>query len=115
MCIESFLRYIRYEKNFSSHTVLSYRNDLSQFVDYYFTCKAEKFSPKSVDRDLVRNWIVYLVEKGGAPRSISRKVSTLRSFFKFLVKEGVVPFTPIQNIQLPKISKPLPAFLKEED
>ena len=115
MCIESFLRYIRYEKNFSSHTVLSYRNDLSQFVDYYFTCKAEKFSPKSVDRDLVRNWIVYLVEKGGAPRSISRKVSTLRSFFKFLVKEGVVPFTPIQNIQLPKISKPLPAFLKEEE
>ena len=115
MSIESFLGYIRYEKNFSSHTVLSYRNDLSQFVDYYFTCKAEKFSPKSVDRDLVRNWIVYLVEKGGAPRSISRKVSTLRSFFKFLVKEGVVPFTPIQNIQLPKISKPLPAFLKEEE
>lgn len=115
MCIESFLRYIQYEKNFSSHTVLSYRNDLLQFVDYYFTCKSERFSPKSVDRDLVRNWIVYLVEKGRTPRSISRKVSTLRSFFKFLVKEGIIPFTPIQNIQLPKISKSLPAFLKEEE
>lgn len=49
------------------------------------------------------------------PRSISRKVSALRSFFKFLVKEGIIPFTPVQNIQLPKISKPLPAFLKEEE
>ena len=115
MCIESFLRYIRYEKNFSSHTVLSYRNDLLQFVDYYVACKDERFAPKSVDQDLVRNWIVYLVEKGRMPRSISRKVSALRSFFKFLVKEGIIPFTPVQNIQLPKISKPLPAFLKEEE
>ena len=56
MCIESFLRYIRYEKNFSSHTVLSYRNDLLQFVDYYVACKDERFAPKSVDQDLVRNW-----------------------------------------------------------
>ena len=53
MCIESFLRYIRYEKNFSSHTVLSYRNDLLQFVDYYVACKDERFAPKSVDQDLV--------------------------------------------------------------
>ena len=102
MCIESFLRYIRYEKNFSSHTVLSYRNDLLQFVDYYFTCKSEGFS-QICRSGSGRNWIVYLVEKGRTPRSISRKVSTLRSFFKFLVKEGIIPFTPIQNIQLPRL------------
>lgn len=115
MCIESFLRYIRYEKNYSSHTVLSYRNDLLQFEAYYVECKAEKFSPESVDLDLVRDWVVCLVEKGVSPRSVSRKVSALRSFFKFLVKKGIISVTPIRNIQLPKMRKSLPAFLKEEE
>lgn len=114
MWIESFLRYIRYEKNFSSHTVLSYKNDLFQF-EAFVTRETGAFSPESVDLDLVRNWVVNLVEEGVSPRSVSRKVSALRSFFKFLVKREVVSSTPIHDIQLPKIRKRLPSFLKQEE
>lgn len=114
MWIESFLRYIRYEKNFSSHTVLSYKNDLFQF-EAYVTRETGAFSPESVDLDLARNWVASLVEEGMSSRSVRRKVSALRSFFKFLVKEEVVSSSPIRDIQLPKIRKRLPFFLKQEE
>ena len=114
MWIESFLRYIRYEKNYSSHTVLSYKNDLFQF-EAYVTRETGVFAPETIDLDIVRNWVVSLVEEGMTPRSVSRKVSAVRSFFKFLLRRGVVSTIPTRNIQLPKIRKPLPAFLKEKE
>lgn len=114
MCIKSFLSYIRYEKNLSSHTVLSYKNDLFQFKAYMVR-ETGTFSPESVDLDMVRNWVVSLVEGNISPRTISRKVSALRSFFKFLVKRKVISSTPIRGIQLPKIRKQLPAFLRQEE
>ena len=114
MLIESFLRYIRYEKNYSSHTVLSYKNDLFQFRDYVVRETGE-FRPEQTDRDQVRNWVVSLVKEGDLPRSVGRKISALRSFFKFLVLQKVIPDTPIRNIQLPKIRKRLPSFVKQEE
>ena len=114
MWIESFLRYIRYEKNYSSHTVLSYKNDLFQFKDFV-TGEIGEFTPEMIDRDIVRNWVVVLVERGDAPRSVSRKISALRSFFKYLVAQKVIADTPIRNIQLPKIRKRLPSFVKQDE
>ena len=81
MLIESFLGYIRYEKKYSSHTVLSYKNDLFQFRDFV-TKEIGEFAPEKIDRDIVRNWVVVLVENGEAPRTVSRKISALRSFFR---------------------------------
>ena len=112
MLIESFLGYIRYEKKYSSHTVLSYKNDLFQFRDFV-TKEIGEFAPEKIDRDIVRNWVVVLVENGEAPRTVSRKISALRSFFKYLVIQKKITDTPIRNIQLPKIRKRLPSFVKQ--
>ncbi|MCH5329051.1 MAG: tyrosine recombinase XerC [Coprobacter sp.] len=114
MLIESFLRYIRYEKNYSFHTVLSYKNDLFQFRDFV-TAETGTFAPQRVDRDLVRNWVVALVEAGETARTVSRKVSALRSFFKYLVVRKEVSDTPVRDIQLPKIRKRLPSFVKQDE
>lgn len=81
----------------------------------YMVRETGTFSPESVDLDMVRNWVVSLVEGNISPRTISRKVSALRSFFKFLVKRKVISSTPIRGIQLPKIRKQLPAFLRQEE
>jgi Site-specific recombinase XerD len=80
--MESFLRYIRYEKNYSSHTVVSYNNDLLQFKSYLKDTVGE-FDPTKVDKDQVRNWIALMSSQGMSVSSIKRKISTLRSFLNF--------------------------------
>ena len=79
MWIESFLRYVRYEKNYSSHTVLSYRRDLLQFRDYLSRLEGS-VSLDSVERDHVRNWAALLIEEGNSSRTVARKFPALRTF-----------------------------------
>lgn len=114
MIKESFLRYIRYERNLSSHTVLSYNNDLIQFEEF-LRQQTGAFDIQSVDVDLVRNWMVALMENGVSPRSVARKISSLRAFFKFLVKQGLLSKTPIYSLSLPKVRKKLPVFVKPDE
>lgn len=111
---ESFINYLKYEKRFSSHTVVAYTNDLDQFVQYC-TKMVGEFSVKKVDSTLVRSWVVSLMEQGLSPRSVSRKVTTLKSFFKFLMKEQVVEINPAVGLPLPKIRKKLPNFVEENN
>ncbi len=111
---ESFINYLKYEKRFSSHTVVAYTNDLDQFVQYC-TKMIGEFSVKTVDSTLVRGWIVSLMEHDLSPRSVSRKVTTLKSFFKFLMKEQVVEINPAVGLPLPKIRKKLPNFVEENN
>lgn len=113
MMVESFMRYIRYEKNFSSHTVISYKNDLLQFKDYVERETGE-FDPLNVDKDVVRNWMVELSQDGMATSSVKRKLSALRSFFRFLKKEGKITESPLCLISLPKARKSLPVFVRED-
>lgn len=114
MWIESFLRYIQYEKAFSSHTVLSYKNDLFSFREFVEQRQAD-FVARTVDARLIRFYIVKLVDDGISPRTIARKISTLRSFFRYLVKEGEVSVNPVVGVQLPKTTKKLPSFLKTRE
>ncbi len=111
MMIESFLRYIRYEKNYSSHTVNSYQNDLLQFEKY---CRGliGDFDPLQVDLDIVRNWMVSLSDEGVGVSSVKRKISALRSFYKYLKREGKIKESPLCLLSMPKSRKKLPVFIR---
>jgi len=113
MTIESFLRYLQYEKNYSSHTVESYENDLSQFKHFVFG--DETFDPKIIDAVWIRRWMVSLMEEGYSPLSVNRKLSSLKSFFKYLCKNKYIETSPVKNLHGPKTTKPLPYFVKESD
>ena len=113
--IDSFLDYLRYERNYSLCTVTSYAKDLKQFEDFVKERKEGTFVAKEVDADLVRNWIVSLLEEKIAPASVNRKLSSLKSFFKFLMKEQIVSVDPVRFVTGPKVKKRLPVFVKEKD
>ena len=111
---ESFIDYLKYEKRNSSHTVTAYRKDLDQFV-LYCTERVGEFDVKRVDAKLVRSWIVSLMEQKYTPRSVNRKISTVKAFFRFLMKNEVVENNPAVNIPVPKIRKKLPNFVEENN
>ena len=113
MFIESFLRYLQYEKNYSSHTVESYSNDISQFK--YFVFGEEILDPKTVDSVWIRRWMVSLMNEGYSPLSVNRKLSSLKSFFKYLCKYKHIETSPVKNLRGPKVNKPLPHFVKDLD
>ena len=110
---ESFINYLKNEKRYSSHTIVAYKNDLDQFV-LFCTEMIGEFNVKEVDSKLVRNWVVSLMEQNLSPRSASRKVTTLKTFFKYLMREQIVDNNPAVNIPLPKIRKKLPNFVEEK-
>jgi integrase/recombinase XerC len=110
---ESFFNYLKYEKRLSAHTVVAYKNDLDQFVQFCTEMVGE-FNVKGVNSKLLRDWVIFLMEGGISPRSVNRKVSTVKSFFKFLMKEEIVDVNPVVNIPVPKIRKKLPIFAGEE-
>ncbi len=111
---ESFISYMKYEKRYSSHTLVAYKKDLDQFVLYCIEMIGE-FNVKAVDSGVLRNWIVYLMEQQLTPRSVNRKVSTIKAFFRFLMKNEVVESNPAVNLTLPKIRKKLPNFVEENN
>ena len=111
MWIEAFLRYVRYEKNYSSHTVLSYGKDLEQYADY-LRLEAEGTAPEAAHRDHVRNWAASLMEAGDSPRTVARKLSALRTFYSYLIKQKVIADTPMRDVALPRAAKPLPVFVR---
>ena len=112
--IDEFLQYIQYEKNYSSHTVLSYHTDLIQFCDFLETAPAE-FPYSVISSDDIRKWIVYMLSEDVSPRTLSRKMSTLKSYWHFLLVKGYVRNNPTLKIVLPKTKKALPAFFKESE
>jgi len=111
---ESFINYLRYEKRYSPHTVIAYSKDLDQFVSYC-TEVIGGFDINRVDTKLVRSWIVVLMEQQLSPRSVNRKVTTIKAFFKYLMKEHLVEKNPGVNLPLPKIRKKLPTFVDEKN
>lgn len=110
---ESFINYLKYEKRTSPHTVVAYKKDLDQFV-CFITKMIGEFDVNRVDTRLVRAWVVSLMEEGLTPRSVNRKVSTVKAFFRFLMKEKIVETNPAVNLPLPKIRKKLPGFVEEK-
>lgn len=115
MLIDSFLDYLRYERNYSNYTIGAYSKDLRQFEDYVKKYKEGIFDPVDVDTDLVRNWVVLLMDEKLSPVSVNRKLSSLKSFFKFLMKQGSISVNPLRLITGPKTKKPLPYFIKDKE
>ncbi len=111
--IDSFLNYLRFEKRFSAHTVISYQNDLSQFESYLK--KNYEEPPQSANYGMVRSWIVDLVEKKLDHLSVNRKIASLRSYYKFLMRQEIVSKDPMMKIKVLKTKKKLPHFVKEPD
>lgn len=111
--IDSFLNYLRFEKRFSNHTVISYQNDLSQFEIYLKKNFEEE--PQSAQYGMVRSWIVQLSEDKLDPLSINRKVASLRSYYKFLLRQELITKDPMMKIKILKTKKKLQHFVKEAD
>lgn len=114
MLVKAFLEYLRVERNYSSETLVSYENDLRQFETYFTNLDAE-LTWTSADMDIIRQWMVELMEMKYAATSVNRKLSTLRSFYKFLLLRGLLVQDPMRKVKGPKRKKPLPVFVKEQD
>lgn len=114
MLIDSFLDHLRYERNYSERTITSYRIDLLQFGEY-LKKKEEKNEFTTADADLVRGWVVSLMDEKCKPASVNRKLSSLRSFYRFLIREGKMAVNPMAKVVGPKKKKPLPVFLREDE
>jgi len=110
---ELFLNYLTVERRFSKHTITSYQTDLLQFANYIKNTY-ELDEIKEISHLYIRSWIVSLMESKIDAKSVNRKISTLRSFYKFLIKTEAVDKNPMLKIQAPKISKKLPEFLDEK-
>ena len=114
MLIESFLDYLRLERNYSGKTIVSYRTDLREFEGFLKETEAE-LDWRKVHADHVRNWMVYLMGTGKAVTSVNRKLSSLRSFYRFLLRRREVTVDPMSKVVGPKKKKPLPYFVREKD
>ncbi len=113
MTIERYIQYIQYEKRYSKHTIIAYTNDLDQFFSY-ISEQYEITDIKNINYSIVRSWLVNLMENSISTRTINRKLSTLKSFFKFLIREGEISENPMRKIIPPKSSKRLPVFIELE-
>ena len=114
MLIKSFLDYLRYERNYSEKTVLAYSEDIKQLQEFAQE-EYGRFNPLEVEAELIREWIVSLMDRGYTSTSVNRKLSSLRSFYKYLLRQGEVTKDPLCKITGPKNKKPLPVFLKESE
>ena len=115
MQIEDFLKYIRYELNLSACTVLSYSTDLRQFAEYLTGGTGEGLDVASVTAGDIRAWIAHLSKRGVSARSIRRKVQAVRAFYRYLIKRGDAIENPAADVELAKLRKPLPVFVREEN
>ena len=114
MMIEQFLNYLKFERNYSAKTVDEYGNDLRAFQSYFKNMDAH-LTWESVDSDVIRDWMESMMDKGNIATSINRRLSALRSFFRFALSRHLVESDPAHVITGPKKEKPLPQFLKDKE
>ena len=112
MKFDLFLAYIQFEKRFSKHTIKAYQSDLEQFQTYLFATYSIQQNAE-ITHQHIRSWIIALMQAGMTPRSINRKLSTLKSFFQFLIKKGKLEKDPMLKVTAPKTGKRLPVFVEE--
>jgi integrase/recombinase XerC len=112
--IESFLKYLQYEKRVSAHTSLAYKSDLDQFSEFLKVTFPET-ALESADYGIIRSWIISLVDSEIKASSVNRKIASLKTFYKFLMRQEVISKNPMQKIRVLKTQKRLPSFVKEGD
>ncbi len=118
--IEQFLEHLRYERNVSSHTLRNYSSDLEQFLDFLApadpkTGKRQTPEVSAIDHLTIREWLASLHTAQKKKASIARKLAALRTFFQFLVREGVLELNPAKLVATPKLEKKLPKHLSIEE
>ena len=114
MYLEDFINYIKSEKRFSKHTITSYETDLNQFFNY-IKAESQITNPKDVSFKLIRNWISSLLENNLKSTSVNRKISSLKSYYKFLLVSNYVDTNPTLKLISPKSSKRLPVFVEKDN
>lgn len=112
--IKEFLDYLRFERNYSPRTIDSYGEDLHEFERYFRNLDCH-LSWETVDADVIRDWMGSMMDRGNTARSVNRRLSALRSLFRFALSHGLVDKDPAHLITGPKADKPLPYFLREKD
>ena len=110
MFLERFFNYLQYERRYSQHTLTAYKNDLLQFENFLKEFESDFLT---ANHQQIRTWMITLLDDGIEARSANRKISTLRAFYKFLVKEEILSSNPVAKVQAPKLAKKLPSFVEE--
>ncbi len=108
--LQKFLNYLKGEKNYSPHTILNYSHDLKEFFSFIGDASVE-----GIDKDKVRSYLAKLNADGLSKRTVSRRMAALRTFYRFLVREGLVSKNPLASVRNPKQEKKLPIILDESD
>ncbi len=109
---DKFIDYIQFEKRYSSNTIIAYNKDLEQFL-HFVNERYNIDNIANIDHHIVRSWLIELMDNNIGARSVNRKLTTLKSYFKFLLKEEIVSDNPMNKIQAPKVSKRLPYFVEQ--
>jgi len=112
--VDSFIKYISFEKRYSQHTVNSYQNDLNQFSQY-LSSNFQILELQESTQLMVRSWILSLMDSGIAAKSVNRKIASLRSYYKFLLKRETISKDPTAKVKLLKTPKQLPNFVDESE
>lgn len=110
---DTFISYLQHEKRYSAHTILAYDTDLKQFLDF-LQAQYQLSVPSEATHFIIRSWIVSLMENKLDPRSVNRKITTLRTLYRYLVRQGTVQKNPMLKVQAPKTKKKLPEYVDEE-
>ena len=112
--VKSFLKYLQYEKRYSQHTITSYSTDLKQF-EKFLSFRYSDTKIEEADHKIIREWLVSLMEENNNPKSINRKIASLRSYYKFLLKQELIDRDPSLKIRILKSPKNIPQFVNEVD
>ena len=112
---QNFASFLIHELNRSQHTVTAYIHDIEEFALWLSASSAESFDPASVTVNDIRAWIAYLSKKGISKISLRRKLQSLRAYFRFLLKKGLVSSNPSKDVRLPKPAKPLPDIIRSDE
>ncbi|HYG52017.1 MAG TPA: tyrosine-type recombinase/integrase [Flavobacteriales bacterium] len=108
----AFIEHLKFQKRASAHTVAAYEGDLKDFFNYT-NQHYDINQPQEISTVIIRSWIANLVEQGLEPRSVARKVSTLRSYYKYLLRHNQITTNPLTRVVVPKIKKRLPVFVDQ--
>jgi len=112
--VESFIGYLTFEKRSSAHTIRAYQDDLVQFFDF-MALQYGEVTPGAITPSFIRSWLASMKDGGISSRSINRKISTLKSFFKYQIRSGVMEQSPMAAVTSPKSGKRLPVYVEQQD
>ena len=114
MLIETFLDFLRYERNASPRTIAEYGDDLKAFRSFYQSLDPD-LTWETIDTDVAREWVVHMMKRGNKATSVQRRLAALRSFYRFLLRRGIVQRDPVHTLTAPKAERALPAFVREDE